>query len=164
MLACLLICKTLLLLLIEVSIYDTLYDYFKQDFVLTKPKYKGQWLRLKRLPIRDGREATFYHITTKGEDEENRTLDIPRAERIRWIKPIIEADDRTLLTWENKRKKEENILIYHEKENFLIILRKRNNGLIFWTSYYTDKCYKKKLLKEHAAYHKKLKTPFFQRT
>ena len=62
---------------------NTLYEYFKQDFVLTKPKYKGQELRLKRIPIRDGREATFYHITTTGKDENNRTLDIPRAERIR---------------------------------------------------------------------------------
>ena len=104
---------------------DTLYEYFRQDFVLTKPKYKGQELRLKRIPIRDGREATFYHITTKGQDEEHRVLDIPRAERIRWIKPIIESSDKTLLIWGNRRKKEENILIFHESENFLIVLRKR---------------------------------------
>lgn len=143
---------------------NTLYEYFKQDFVLTKPKYKGQELRLKRIPIRDGREATFYHITTTGKDENNRTLDIPRAERIRWIKPIIEATDKTLLIWENTRKKEENILIYHEKENFLIVLRKRTNGLMFWTSFYTSECYKKSLLAEYAKYHKKLKTPFLQRT
>ena len=143
---------------------DTLYEYFKQDFVLDKPKYKGVTLRLKRMPIRNNREATFYHITTKGKDEETRQIDVPRAERIRWIKPIIESNDKTLMLWENTRKKENNILIFHEKENFLIVLRKRANGLMFWTSYYVDECYKKKLIKEYNKYHKKLKTPFSQRT
>ena len=148
----------------ENDFYDALYEYFKQDFIYTKPIYQGQELRLKREPYRNGREATFYHITTKGADEEHRNLDIPRAERIRWIKPIIESDDETLLIWENKRKRDENILIFYEKENFLIILRKRRNGLIFWTSYYTDECYKKKLLKEYSNYCKKQKTPLLQRT
>ena len=68
---------------------NTLYEYFKQDFIYTKPKYKGVELRLKRMPIRNGREATFYHITTQGLDENDRKIDIPRAERLRWIKPII---------------------------------------------------------------------------
>lgn len=143
---------------------DALYEYFKQDFVLTKPVYKNSPIRLKRFPLRNNREATFYHITTTGKDENNRNIDVPRAERIRWIKPIIETEDRSLLAWENVRKKEESILLYHEKENFLVVLRKRNNGIVFWTSFYTNKCYKKKLLKEYSEYHKKLKTPFFQRT
>ncbi len=143
---------------------DVLYEYFKQDFILDKPKYKGVSLRLKRMPIRNNREATFYHITTKGKDEENRQIDVPRAERIRWIKPIIESNDKILMVWENNRKKEENILIFYEQENFLIVLRKRAKGLMFWTSYYVDKCYKIKLIKEYNKYHKKLKTPFVQRT
>ena len=138
---------------------DVLYEYFKQDFLLDKPKYKGISLRLKRMPIRNNREATFYHITTKGKNEDNRVIDIPRAERIRWIKPIIESNDKTLMIWENNRKKEENILIFHEQENFLIVLRKRTNGLMFWTSYFVNKCYKLKLIKEHDKYHNKLKTP-----
>lgn len=143
---------------------NTLYEYFRQDFIVNKPKYKNVPLRLKRMPIRHNREATFYHITTKGKDEESRQIDIPRAERIRWIKPIIESNDKTLMIWENFRKKEENVLILHEKENFLIVLRKRRNGLMFWTAYYVDECYKKKLINEHNKYHKKLKTPFLQRT
>ena len=90
--------------------------------------------------------------------------DIDRAEKIRWIKPIIEANSSELKVWENSRKKEQNILIFYEKKNFLIVLRKRNSGLVFWTSYCTTECYKKKLLKEYNNYHKKLKTPFLQRT
>lgn len=143
---------------------DALYEYFRQDFIVDKPKYQNIPLRLKRMPLRNNREATFYHITTKGTSEENRQIDILRAERIRWIKPMIESNDGTLMTWENTRKNEENILILHEKENFLIVLRKRKNGLMFWTSYYVDKCYKKKLINEYNKFHNKLKTPFWQRT
>ena len=143
---------------------NTLYEYFKQDFIYTKPKYKGVELRLKRMPIRNGREATFYHITTQGLDENDRKIDIPRAERLRWIKTIIESDDKVLLVWKNEIKKEENILLFLEQKNFLIVLRKRKNGLMFWTSFYTTESYKKKLIKEYQKYHKKLKTPLYPRT
>jgi len=148
----------------ETEFLNALYEHFKQDFVYSKPIFNGIELWLKRMPLRDGREATFYHVTTTGKDENNRTLDVPRAERIRWIKPIIETKDKKILIWENERKKEHNILLYLEDENFLVVLRKRKNGILFWTSYYTNKCYKIKLLREYKNYCKKLKTPFLQRT
>lgn len=50
---------------------DALYEYLKQDFVLSKPIYKDSRIRLKRFPLRNNREATFYHITTTGKDEDN---------------------------------------------------------------------------------------------
>lgn len=143
---------------------EALYIYFTQDFISTKPKFQNQELMLKRFPLRNNKEATFYHITTIGKNEKNRKLDIPRAERLRWIKPLIESNDPILKIWENNHKNENNILIYYEQENFLIVLRKRKNGIIFWTSFYTSKNYKKDLLKEYNNYQKTLKTPSKGRT
>lgn len=97
---------------------DALYEYFKQDFVLSKPIYKDSPIRLKRFPLRNNREATFYHITTTGKDEDNREIDIPRAERIRWIKPIIEANDRILLVWENVRKRKKVFCFIMKRKTF----------------------------------------------
>jgi hypothetical protein len=128
---------------------NALYQYFKKDFIESKPCYKGNALKLKRQPIRDGKESTFYHITTKGNDENNRQIDVPRAERIRWIKPIIESGDKVLKVWKNQRKNEHSILIMHEKENFLIVIRERTGYLLFYTAYYITECYKKKLLNEY---------------
>ena len=148
----------------ELEFIEALYVYFKQDFIDSKLNYRGNELRLKRHPLRDDKECTFYHITTDGKDEDNRQLDILRAERLRWIKPIIESSDKKLKIWENTRRKENNILIFLEQENFLVIIRKRKDYLLFWTAYYVSQSYKKDLLKEHNEYHKKLKTPFFKRT
>ncbi len=134
---------------------DLLYVYFTQDFINSKPIYKENELRLKRYPLREEKEATFYHITTKGDNESTREIDVPRAERIRWIKPIIESNDKILKIWENERKKkqvERSILIFLEKENFLIVIRKRTGFLLFYTSFYVTECYKKSLLREYENY------------
>jgi hypothetical protein len=52
---------------------DALYAWFKQDFIDSKPVFQGRRLGLKRHPMTDGKEATFWHMTSEGQDEENRT-------------------------------------------------------------------------------------------
>jgi len=139
---------------------EAIYEYFKQDFIYTKPKFNGQELSLKKYPIRDGKEATFYHITTEGDDEENRKFDLERCERIRWSKPIIESDYVGLKIWENKRGKDENILIWFDNVEYLIILRKRKTYNIFWTAYPVTEDHRKiKLQKEYEKFIKAKTAP-----
>ena len=42
---------------------EAVYDYFKVDFIDSKPQFHGITIRLKRYPLLDGKEATFWHIT-----------------------------------------------------------------------------------------------------
>ena len=129
---------------------EALYQYFKQDFIDTKITFRGQHLRFKEYPLRGGKVSTFYHITTEGDDEENRIFDIARCERIRWPKPIIESNYAGLKIWENKRGTEENILIWFDIVEYLIVIRKRKTYNIFWTAYPVTEPYrKKKLQKEY---------------
>lgn len=48
------------------SYIDVLYMYFKRDFVQEQPVHCGKKLALKRHPLVDGREATFWHLITEG--------------------------------------------------------------------------------------------------
>src|SRR5574344_485125 len=91
---------------------ESIYRHFKREFIDSKPIFKGETLALKKHPGRNGKEATFYHITTEGEDEDAREFDPLRCERARWPKAIIEDDYVGLKIWENTRYNKKNIVIW----------------------------------------------------
>lgn len=139
---------------------EGIYQYFKEDFIDTKLVYKGETLALKRFPERMGKEATFYHITTKGDDEEIRLSDLPRCERIRWPKAIIESNYVGLKIWENQRKTKKNIVIWFEEKEYLIIIRKNATYKMFWTAYpVTEDHTKRKLQREYENFQKAKTAP-----
>ncbi len=131
-----------------------IYQYFVQDFVETKPVFRGKRLGLKAFPKVDGKECTFYHMTHEGEDESSRTPDIRRMERIRWPRPLIDDSHHPYLkVWRNKRGKEDRVLIFHEEEGYLMVLADRGDYVLPWTAYLvTEHHRRKKLLKEYHEY------------
>lgn len=142
------------------SYLEAVYEIFKNDFVKTKPRYKDKKLRLKKHPLIDGREYTFYHMTHKGNIEKERIPDLRRMERIRWPRPLIDNSTHEYLkVWRNIRRgkggKKERILIFHEKEDYLVILEDRKDYILPWTAYLVEyKNKKQKLLKEYENYKK----------
>ena len=83
---------------------EALYACFRQDFIDTNPVFQGRRLGLKRHPMADGKEATFWHMIQEGKAEQERIPDLRRCERIRWPKPIIEHDaDPAIKVWRNQR-------------------------------------------------------------
>lgn len=56
---------------------------FYLDFLDSKPVFQGRRLGLKRHPLSQGKEATFWHMISEGTTEEKRTPDFRRCERIR---------------------------------------------------------------------------------
>jgi len=135
---------------------DTLYEYFKADFIDSKPVYEGRRLGLKRHPMSHGKEATFWHMIQEGPEEEERVPDFRRCERIRWPRPIIEhSADTVIKVWKNERKGEDRICLWLEEEEYLVILADRGNYILPWTAYMVDKPHRKrKLQREYEKYWK----------
>lgn len=133
---------------------EAVYQIFKKDFVDTKPTFRGIRLGLKKHPLIEGKEYTFYHFTTTGNDENNRIPDIKRMERITFPRPMIDNSEHSYLkVWRNKRGSKKRILIFHEAERYLIILDDRGDFILPWTAYYIEYNNRKiKLLKEYEAY------------
>lgn len=133
---------------------DALYAWFKRDFVDDKPIFQGKRLGLKRHPLFQGKEATFWHMTSEGSDEQNRVPDFRRCERIRWPKPIIEHDqDAKVKVWRNERGREDRICLWLEKENYLVILADRGDYILPWTAYLVEKPHQqRKLMKEYEGF------------
>ncbi len=133
---------------------NAIYDFYRQDFVDYKPIFRGQELAVKRHPMVDGKEATFWHIISEGKEEADRTPDIRRCERIRWPRPIVEnASDPIVKVWKNRRRNETRICIWLEEQEYLVILSERKNYILFWTAYPTTRNHtKRKLRREYEAF------------
>lgn len=136
------------------SYVELIYSHFKTDFIDSSPSFRGQALRLKRHPLSLGREATFWHMTSEGMNEEDRTPDLERCARIRWPRAIIEHESDPLVkVWENNRKGETRINLWFEEQEYLVILAVRKDYLLPWTAYPVTRSHSKvKLLKEFAEY------------
>jgi hypothetical protein len=134
---------------------ERVYEIFYQDFVVNKPQFYKR-VGLKRHPLRNNREATFWHFTTFGEIEDEREVDLARCERIHYPKNIIENfDDADVKCWKNRRGNNINILLYFERENYLVVLSDRGEYVLPWTAYIvTYANQRRKLLREYEEYHR----------
>lgn len=136
---------------------EDIYQIYIEEFINQGIFFKGEKLALKKMPIRNGKEATFYHIVSEGEDEENRKIDIDRCARIRWPKAILASNYIGLKIWENKRKNKNNILVWFSEIEYLIVIRKNPNIKLLWTAYPVTKEHRKrKLQKEYKNYINKM--------
>lgn len=119
---------------------EAVYEIFKRDFVDSKPSFRGKKLGLKKFPIVEGKEYTFYHMTHEGDIENDRIPDLRRMERISWPRPMIDESEHPYLkVWRNTRRGEggikSRILILHESERYLVVLDERKDYILPWTAY-----------------------------
>jgi hypothetical protein len=137
---------------------DAIYAWFKQDFIDSKPIFQGRRLGLKKHPLTDGKEATFWHMIQSGEVEDDRLPDLRRCERIRWPRPIIEHSDDgdSVKVWKNQRGDQQRICLWFEAESYLVVLAERESYILPWTAYFVEEKHRKrKLQREYEEYCKK---------
>jgi hypothetical protein len=65
---------------------DAVYAVFYGDFIASQPRFRGRPVVIGKQII-DGKERTFWHATSEGNIEVQRTPDLRRCERIGWIRP-----------------------------------------------------------------------------
>jgi len=133
---------------------DALYDFFKKDFIDSKPTFEGRRVGLKRHPESQGKEATFWHMISEGNTESDRLPDMRRCERIRWPRPIIEHSRESVVkVWKNIRGREIRICLWLESLEYLLVLADRKDYVLPWTAYMVDKPHRRqKLQKEYEEY------------
>lgn len=133
---------------------EDVYQVFCNDFVRSKPTFQGVRLGLKKYPIIEGKEYTFYHMTHSGDIESDREPDLRRMERIPYPRPIIDNSTHAdLKVWKNQRGNDTRILIWHENESYLVILTQRKDYILPWTAYLVEQEHRKrKLMKEYTDY------------
>lgn len=133
---------------------EAIYAIFKRDFVDSKPSWEGKRFALKKYPVEFGKEHTFYHITHEGHDEEDRTPDLRRMERIAFPRFMIDnAEHPTLKIWRKRINNSDRIHIMNEEERFLVVLDVREDIFLLWTAFYIEYDHTlRKKLKEYEEY------------
>lgn len=116
---------------------NAVYAIFHADFILnTGLIFRGKPVRLKRYPVEYDKEATFWHVTSCGAVEEDRTPDLRRCERIRWLKAFLEnVDDPSLKVWTEIVKNEPRIHIWCEDFDYLVVVADRGEYCLLWTAF-----------------------------
>ena len=140
---------------------EDVYAVFKRDFLDNKVIAYGKVIGMKKYPLIEGKEYTFYHITHDGSDESNRLPNLRRMECIPFPRVMIDHIIHPYLkVWRNKRRNDNRILIYHEEERYLVVLADRGEYVLLWTAYLVDYNHQhEKLLREYEAYNKKQESP-----
>jgi len=140
---------------------NAIYAVFYRDFVLTRPAtFEGKLLNLKRHPLEQGKEATFWHMISEGQVESERQIDLSRCERIAWPRAIIDADRSLVRRWENRRGTERRILLALDDFSYLVVLADRGDYVLPWTAYNVEQNHRReKLRREYEEFHKRLMPP-----
>lgn len=119
---------------------NAVYAVFHRDFVQTQPQFCGGWVRCRRDPLFDGKEAGFWHCVQEGADDEQRTPDLRRCERIGWIRATIEHSDQTVIDlWQTDKRGDLRQYLWFD-EQYLVVLGSR--GQRKWqliTAFCTDR-------------------------
>lgn len=126
------------------------YAIFKADFIDAALTFRGMCVGLRRHPMYNNREWAFWHVIQEGPVEENRTPDMRRCERIRWVRAVIDhAHDPAVKVWENVRRGERRFLLWLESQDFLVVLAWRGRGYaMLVTAYPTDRGHTRRKLRQ----------------
>ncbi len=116
---------------------DYIYKIFLETVVNNKNlTFQGFPIRCKYLPADKNKHFSFWHIISEGLEEENRTPDLRRCERIRWIAWVINnVEYERISWWENRRGANTHIVILYEEEKYVVILAKRQNYYLLKSAY-----------------------------
>ncbi|MBN1589097.1 MAG: hypothetical protein JW888_06255 [Pirellulales bacterium] len=118
---------------------NAVFAIFYRDFIEAQPKFQGKWVRCRRDPIQDGKEAGFWHCVSEGPDEDHRTPDLRRCERIGWVRKVIEhAHDADVDVWTQRKGRDQRIHIWL-RESYLVVLGERGRYYQLITAFCTDR-------------------------
>lgn len=126
---------------------EVIYGHFRADFVEHRPSLNGRRCCITTAPVSAGKEATFWHITSEGKIEEERTPDLRRCERIRWPRPLIEAFPcGRILAWRVKRGKKWRLNLAPTDFSYLVVLAELTHSVLLITAFWVEQGHQRRKL------------------
>lgn len=146
------------------------YLFFHKDFVDSRPFFERLPIFVRYHPAHQEKGATFWHLVSEGEKEEERTPSIRRCERIRWPRPLIEnINDKEVKVWETirpwKNQQQRRINFALEDFSYIVVIAENKRGFDLVTAYDVERISRReKLKREYEQFvHQKKRAPLFRR-
>ena len=131
----------------KISTYDELYIIFQADFIKTKPVFYKNQIKVP-LEKEDGKEKIFWHLTSC-DSPMGRLPELRRAERIHWIKPILENSENyeEILVFAYGEKKTARTYVWIKERDYLIVLKPLNGDRhLLLTAFFIDQPHTKRAI------------------
>lgn len=123
-----------------------LYGLFLEDFVQNPILIKGELLQYNTarsvMPLTRGKPKGYEHIITReNKYTGKREFDRERANRIHWIKPIIEHKENSRIKYFEKVNSEgyNQQFYYYQEKGFIVIVRELKPNYLMITAFSVDK-------------------------
>jgi hypothetical protein len=118
---------------------DALYEIFMNEIAHGDLTFNGARISCRRIPESENRWASFWHLIQEGKLEDDRTPDLRRCERLRWVTWVIQnaGADASIDVWRNIRKTDANVLLWYQEE-YLVVLSERQGYHLLKTAYCTE--------------------------
>ena len=142
-----------------------IYGIYLDDFVRNEVYFEGKKVVVNRDIVKDrregcfvGKQKTFDHLVTrKNCYTGKRQYDKDRANKIHWVRTIIECHEHSLIKRfeKNDAKGHNNILLWYEEKKYIVILREERPDLFLVTGYCVDDIEQGRFRSEYKAYKNK---------
>jgi hypothetical protein len=116
---------------------NELYGHFGRDFLERRPVFRGAPVNVLWNPLEGGKVPTFWHVITSG-PRESRSPEMGRCRRIRWLAPLIEADEADRRVWVETRDGRTNLCIGLPTFEFVLFLQQYPAAYRLITAYYVE--------------------------
>lgn len=139
---------------------EAVYAVFRRCFIEGTAYFRGEPVRVGS-QLLDLKERTFWHLTSEGDVEVDRTPDLRRCERIGWVRAIIDHErDPAVLSWPNTRHRNQRHVLWLKQVDFVVILEKRPGCWWLWTTYPTSRRHtRERLEQEYESWQKSQRRP-----
>lgn len=123
--------------------YSERLEFLKEKYnelIISAPlETEGETVHLNTRIFVEGMHEAFWHLVGKGE---NRSIDVERACRMPWFRPLLEhPDDPAVLRWDGEGTKEKQIcrhLWLNDYDYFVLLAPGRKDGKFLVTAHYVE--------------------------
>lgn len=141
---------------------EALYQIFKRDFIDNMPTYLGKPVDIIHEKYYNGKERSFWHIVTSGQEDFRRSFDEERCGSMPWAKSLIVENADCLeykiwVKWHDKTKRDRHY-IWCSRINYLVVLENRETHFKLVTAFNVQPYHEKRYQRDYETYIK-TKTP-----
>lgn len=135
---------------------EALYKIFKRDFIDNDLIFEGKKVDIIHEKYYDGKERSFWHIISEGEQDSDRTPVSRRAETLPWTRALIEdkqecCDYKKWIKFHDKTNKN-RYYIWCSAINYMVILEDRGPIFKLITAFKVQEYNVKKYNREYEKY------------
>jgi hypothetical protein len=120
--------------------FELVHRQFLADFVPCRFKCLGKRVSARLNPPSEGKSPCFWHLISEGPEEEERTPDLRRCERIGWVRPVIEAaGTNDVRTWrEDGHKGDKRLMVATPDFDYIVVLVEKADHFLVITAYHVE--------------------------